>query len=120
MLIKPELLANCNLSPGFKSPDPQKNDYEAYKNYIETKLPIESPILFGMHPNAEIGYLTSMCTTIFDTIVDVQGGAAAGGKSDSGTMGIVMDLKNRISPDFNMFEIEARIKDKSPYVVVAL
>lgn len=120
VLIKHELLTNCNLSPGFKSPDPAKFDYDAYRNYIESKLPIESPILFGMHPNAEIGYLTSMCDTIFNTIVDVQGGSGGGGKKDSGTMGVVMDLKNRISPDFNMFDIQSRIKDKSPYVVVAL
>ena len=32
-----------NLSPLFKSPDPAKFDYEAYNNYIDTKLPIESP-----------------------------------------------------------------------------
>jgi dynein heavy chain len=32
-----------------------------------------------MHPNAEIGYLTTMCDTIFDTIVDVQGGSGGGG-----------------------------------------
>jgi dynein heavy chain, axonemal len=73
-----------------------------------------------MHPNAEIGYLTSMCDSIFNTIVDVQGGSGGGGKQDSGTMNIVMDLKNRISPDFNMFDIEAKIKDKNPYVVVAI
>lgn len=71
VLIRPELLANMALSPGFRSPDPAKHDYEAYRNYIETKLPIESPIAFGMHPNAEIGYLTQMCDTIFETILNV-------------------------------------------------
>jgi len=59
------------LSPGFKSPDPTKFDYEAYRTYIDTKLPTESPVLFGMHPNAEIGYLTTMCDTIFETIMSV-------------------------------------------------
>ena len=73
-----------------------------------------------MHPNAEIGYLTQMCDTIFTTILDVQGGSGASGGDDSGTMAVVMDLKNRISPDFNMFDIESKAKDKSPYVVVAL
>lgn len=120
MLIKPELMSNCNLSPGFKSPDPSKFDYEAYKSYIETKLPIESPILFYMHSNAEIGYLTNMCDTIFSTILDVQGGSGGGGKKDSGAMNILMDLKNRAPADYNMFEIESRIKEKAPYVVVAL
>jgi len=73
-----------------------------------------------MHPNAEIGYLTQMCDTIFDTILDVQGGSGGGEKKDSGVMGMVMDLKARICADFNMFDIEGKIKDRHPYVIVAL
>lgn len=72
VLMKPELLLpNFNLGPNFKSPDPAKFDYEAYRTYIETKLPIESPQMFGMHANAEIGYLTSMCDSLFGTILEV-------------------------------------------------
>lgn len=44
VLIKAELLqVNFPLGPAFKSPDPAKFDYEKYKNYIETNLPVESP-----------------------------------------------------------------------------
>lgn len=44
VLIKPELLApGFNLGPGFKSPDASRFEYETYKDYIEKKLPIESP-----------------------------------------------------------------------------
>jgi dynein heavy chain len=57
--------------PLFKNPDPVKFDYEQYKKYIEEKLPIESPILFGMHPNAEIGYLTESTNTLFSTVMEV-------------------------------------------------
>ena len=32
-----------NLAPLFKSSGPSKFDYEAYNNYIYTKLPIENP-----------------------------------------------------------------------------
>lgn len=41
--IIPGLLNNMNLAPQFKSPDPAKFDYAAYINYIDTKLPVESP-----------------------------------------------------------------------------
>ena len=60
VLIRPEILNGMQLTcaPGFKSPDPAKFDREAYRKYIEEKLPIESPNMFGLHPNAEIGYLT--------------------------------------------------------------
>ena len=58
-LIKPEFLADCSLSKDFKSPDPIKFNYDAYMKYIIEKLPPESPILFYLHPNAEISYLIS-------------------------------------------------------------
>lgn len=31
------------LAPGFRSPDPARNNYDDYSNYIDTKLPVESP-----------------------------------------------------------------------------
>jgi dynein heavy chain len=31
VLIKPELLTNMVMSPGFRSPDPSKFDYDAYR-----------------------------------------------------------------------------------------
>ena len=37
--------------------------------------------MFGMHPNAEIGYLTAQCETLFDTILSIQGGSGKGGGS---------------------------------------
>jgi len=67
-LIKPEILKQMNLTmyyPGFKSPDPMKFDREKYSNHIETALPVEVPQMFGLHPNAEIGYLTTQAETLF-------------------------------------------------------
>ena len=59
------------MAPLFKSPDASKFDYEKYRKYIEENLPVEVPQIYGMHPNAEIGYLTLMCDTIFSTILEV-------------------------------------------------
>jgi len=47
------------MTAGFKSPDPVKFDRTKYESYIETNLPAEIPQMFGLHPNAEIGYLTT-------------------------------------------------------------
>jgi len=35
--------------------------------------------MFGLHPNAEIGYLTTQGETLFSTIAEVSGGGAGGG-----------------------------------------
>lgn len=68
VLIIPKILEptmQLTLAPGFRSPDPQKHDREAYRRVIEEKLPPEQPQMFGLHPNAEIGYLTTLGETLF-------------------------------------------------------
>ena len=63
VLIKPEIMPqgdappSLELAPGFKAPVP--TDYASMKEYIETALPAESPIMYGMHTNAELSLLTS-------------------------------------------------------------
>lgn len=70
-LIKPEILQGMQLTmtAGFKSPIPEKFDRDRYENYIETALPIEIPQMFGLHPNAEIGYLTNFANSLFEYIM---------------------------------------------------
>ena len=36
--------------------------------FIEERFPPEMPQLFGLHPNAEIGFLTSQGINIFKTV----------------------------------------------------
>lgn len=77
--------------------------------------------MFGMHPNAEIGYLTAQCETIFDTILSIQGGKGGGsGSGDDGIMNLIIDLKSRTPQEYSMLDITAKVKDKTPYVVVCL
>ena len=58
---------------------------------------------------------------IFSTILDVQGGASiGGGKKDSGALDMINGLKARAPADYNIFEITLKIKEKTPYIVVAL
>lgn len=35
--------------------------------------------MFGLHPNAEIGYLTTYGETLFANILTIQGGGSGGG-----------------------------------------
>lgn len=77
--------------------------------------------MFGLHPNAEINYLTSMCDSVFNTIMNISGKVGAGGgSSDSQQYSNLMDYLNRLPAEFNVNEINSRIKDKNPNVVVCL
>ena len=124
VLIRPELLGkDFNLAPGFKSPDGAKNDYQSYRRYIEEKLPIESPQMFGMHSNAEIGYLTAQSETIFNTIIEVQGGSSTGGSKneEEGVMARLSDFKHKIlNKSFILIDIRGKMKEMTPYNVVCL
>lgn len=35
-------------------------------------LPSESPVLYGLHPNAEMGYLTTTSDNLFKTLLEMQ------------------------------------------------
>lgn len=69
--MKPELLdGDLPLAPGFTAPP--NMDFQGYHNYIDSYLPPESPYLYGLHPNAEIGFLTTMSENLFRTILEMQ------------------------------------------------
>lgn len=57
-------------APGF--PVPPNTDYRSYHRYIDNVLPPESPILYGLHPNAEIGTLTNSSENLFQTLMEMQ------------------------------------------------
>ena len=58
------------LAPGFATPP--NMDYTGYHNYITDNLPPESPLLYGLHPNAEIGFLTASSEKLFKTVFELQ------------------------------------------------
>lgn len=59
--------------------------FQGYHLYIDETLPAESPYLYGLHPNAEIGFLTITSEKLFRTILELQpkesDAAGAGGVS---------------------------------------
>lgn len=64
----------------FKTPTPLS--HEGYIKYIEQDLPQETPLGYGLHPNAEIDYRTVQCEKLFDILVDLQPkNAGSGGSS---------------------------------------
>lgn len=58
------------LAPGFAAPP--NLDYSSYHQYIEEMLPPESPALYGLHPNAEIEFLTVTSNTLFRVLLEMQ------------------------------------------------
>jgi dynein heavy chain len=124
VLIQPKILdgMNLTLAPGFRSPPPNKFQRNDYVKYVDEKLPPEDPRMFGLHPNAEIGYLTNQGESLFTTILQCSGGSGGGGGSSKEQIvnEMIVRFLETLPPQFVMLDIYAKAKERSPYVVVCL
>ena len=99
-------------------------DYQGYHWYISDNLRPESPVLYGLHPNAEIGFLTTSSETLFKTVFELQpreSGSSGGPVStrEDKIKALVDDVMEKLPEAFNMSEIMGKVEERTPYVVVA-
>lgn len=112
---------NFELAPGFVAPP--TSDYKEYHRYIDENLPPESPYLYGLHPNAEIGVLTKTADKLFKTILEMQPRDTAGGSSSSKeekVAAVIEDIVEKLPEGFNVAELIARVEERTPYISVAI
>ena len=64
---------------------PLQSPYEKYLEYIETTITGETPIAYGLHPNAEIGFRTSQCNVLFNTLLELQPKDSGASSTEEGT-----------------------------------
>ena len=102
-------------------------------------LPPEAPVLFGLHPNAEIGYLSNQADSLLRDIIALGGfaneaddndddEAASGSKGSSGSSigSTLSNLLSRLPEPFEMISIGEKseplldIAEKGPFVIVAM
>ncbi|XP_035709844.1 dynein beta chain, ciliary [Folsomia candida] len=122
-MVQELLDGEINYAPGF--PAPPSTDYQGYHSYMDDVLPPESPILYGLHPNAEVGVLTATSEKLFKTIFELQprDAGAAGSQSvtkEEKTKQILDDILDKCPDPFVMSEVVGRAEEKTPYVIVAL
>ncbi|NXH15458.1 DYH17 protein, partial [Bucco capensis] len=125
--ICPEMLdGKVYLAPGFLIPP--SLDYKGYHQYIDDKLPPESPYLYGLHPKVEIGFLTTTSDKFFQTVLEMQpkepdageGSGVSQEEMASGVKSVIEEIMEKLPEPFNMVEILVKAVDKTPYVVVIL
>lgn len=134
-VMKDSLLDEAELFPyiegkGISFKCPGALSYGKYIEHIEENLPPETPLAFGMHPNAEIDFMTTQCTTLFKTLVELQPKEAASDESGGGDIKVEKskELMSKISDDLqldqnkpNMEDILSKLEeDRSPFQNVFL
>ncbi|RXM32245.1 Dynein heavy chain 11, axonemal [Acipenser ruthenus] len=109
------------LAPGFVAPP--NLDYVGYHKYVDDVLPPESPVLYGLHPNAEIEFLTVISDNLFRTILEMQPRDLAIGEGSVQTAeekvkNVLDDILEKLPEKFNMHEIMLKTSERTPYIVV--
>jgi len=110
-----QLEGELYLAPGYAVPP--NSDYKGYHLYIDENLPPESPYLYGLHPNAEIGVLTQTSEELFKTLLEMQpkdsGGGGGGGMSmEDKVKSILDDIMDKLPDDFNLYELHQKVRFK--------
>jgi dynein heavy chain len=114
-LVSHEVLEGADLCVGYTAPPPM--NYREYLAYIEEATPAESPILYGVHPNAEINFRTVQGETLFRTINELASSASVGGASGASekVRSTLDELMGSLPEPHNLIEIAERLEDdRSP------
>ncbi|KAL7976648.1 hypothetical protein Chor_008597, partial [Crotalus horridus] len=109
------------LAPGF--PSPPNLDYIGYHKYIDEMLPPESPALYGLHPNAEIDFLTVLSDNLFKTLLEMQprnllAGEIIGQSLEEKVKNVLDEILEKLPEEFNLAEIMQKSAVRSPYILV--
>ncbi|XXQ31198.1 Dynein heavy chain, cytoplasmic [Plasmodiophora brassicae] len=96
--------------------------YDEYFTYIDRELQFESPVLFGLHPNAEIGVRTQESMDLFNCLLELQPKGAAGadgGKGGASRIEQVLEALQEKFSDvrFDLDDLSAALteEERGPY-----
>eukprot|EP01062_Namystynia_karyoxenos_P037540 TRINITY_DN2731_c5_g1_i1.p1 TRINITY_DN2731_c5_g1~~TRINITY_DN2731_c5_g1_i1.p1 ORF type:complete len:1924 (+),score=685.27 TRINITY_DN2731_c5_g1_i1:409-5772(+) len=111
--ICPEVCVHLELCPGFFLPH-----FENYADACATvkDVPAEAPALYGLHPNAEIGYRIAQAELLFFTIGELQPQSVTGDDGDprpEAVRRILEEILTGVLPDspFVLSDISERLED---------
>lgn len=74
--------ANGNHVEAFKAP-PTSAAYDAVLEHLDEGMKTETPLAFGLHPNAEIGFRTQTSEDLLRMVLELSASGGGGGSSNS-------------------------------------
>ncbi|NXT68932.1 DYH5 protein, partial [Chaetops frenatus] len=92
---------------------PKGNTVEDYLQYIEQLPVVDTPEVFGLHPNADITYQTNLANETFNTIVSIQpkDSCTRGGETREAVVQHLADeMLEKLPPDYNPHEVKAQLQ----------
>merc|ERR1712166_595002 len=107
----------------FKAPPPTV--YEKYLEHIDVVMVGDSPLAFGLHPNAEIDFRTNQCNDMLATIVSLQPNLTDNGSGEHSAQHAADAMLNDIidaysEVKFDMSDIRSNLETPGPFQNVFL
>jgi dynein heavy chain len=96
---------------------------DIYAARIEEMLLVNSPEIFGLHANAEIGYLTNASRQLWSDLVELQprvGGGSGGISREEYISGVARSIQEKLPEEFDIALISKEMGVPSPTQVVLL
>lgn len=118
---------------------------QGFHKFIDEMLPHESPVHYGLHPNAEIEFLTVTSDNLFHTLLELQSPDAVTGEGASQTLEekvgaaaasfssfsnvfsnhspigqvktILDEVLEKLPEEYNMSDITSKTAERSPYTL---
>jgi dynein heavy chain len=124
--MRDELLDEMELFPyndeeknlSYMSPSPTA--YDKYLEHVDTSLQQDTPIAFGLHPNAEIDFRTTQSNKILMTILELQPRDASSGEGtlspDEIAGAVTTDILERFGEKkFDVEDLTRSLEEQGPY-----
>jgi len=120
--MKDELVDGMEFFPKFTNPAGSLG-HRATMTHITDSFPTETPLAFGLHPNAEIGFRLREADALCGALQSLQpreAGGEAGASTEERARAVLDDLLERTPDDFDLEDIRGRAEEVTPYVMVAI
>nr|XP_046467282.1 dynein axonemal heavy chain 10 [Neodiprion pinetum] len=88
---------------------PSKGDKDHYLDFIEELPLVNSPEVFGLHPNAEIGYFTQATRDMWRNLIELQPQTAessTGISRDDFIDNVAKDILVKMPPEYDMIKVK--------------
>jgi len=102
-------------------PVPGRIPFDALQTWVDSALPQESPLSFGLQPSADIGVRSDLTNYLLQTLADMQGQQGSGGQASVGltlqekVKVVLDDILEKLPENFDVQGVLDRLEERGPF-----